>query len=50
MRAIRNWLFLRKHYAACKKLQRMVDANRRAPATVSYRTHRQAALKATRGT
>jgi hypothetical protein len=49
-RSFREWLFLRRHMAACRKLQRMVDANRRAPATISYRNHRRAALKATRGT
>jgi hypothetical protein len=49
-RAFREWLFMRCHKAACRKLQRMVDANRRAPATISFRAHRTAALKATRGT
>jgi hypothetical protein len=34
---------------ACTELARMVEANRRAPATICFREHRIAALKATRG-
>jgi hypothetical protein len=34
-----------RQYIARRRLQRMVEANRRAPATISYRAHREAALK-----
>jgi hypothetical protein len=42
---IRNWLFMRRHMKACRKLQALRDANLRAPATISYAKHRTAALK-----
>jgi hypothetical protein len=47
---IRNFLFLYRHKRACRKLQRTVDANLRAPATISYAKHRTAALKQRRAT
>ena len=34
-----------RHALALRKLERMVLANREAPATVSYRKHREAALR-----
>jgi len=38
IRYLRTW-------AARRRLQRMVAANRRAPATISFAKHRAAALK-----
>jgi hypothetical protein len=37
-----------KQHIAKRKLQRMIDEARKAPATVEYRRRREAALKATR--
>jgi hypothetical protein len=41
-------LRLIKQHIAKRKLQRMIDEARKAPATVEFRRRREAALKATR--
>ena len=46
--SLRNLLFMVRHKRACRRLQRLVEANLKAPATRSYASHRIAALKATR--
>jgi hypothetical protein len=45
---IREWLFLYRHKRACKRLQRIVEAQRQAFETRDYTKRRAAALKATR--
>lgn len=45
---LRSLIFMYKHKKACKRLQAHRDSNYNAPATRSYREHREAALKATR--
>jgi hypothetical protein len=46
---IREWLFMFRHKRACKRLQRIVEAQRLSFEAEQYRRHREAALKATRG-
>jgi hypothetical protein len=46
---IREWLFLYRHKRACKRLQRIVEAQRLSFEAEQYRRRRVAALKATRG-
>lgn len=48
IRAVRNLIFLRRHHAACRKLQRMVEQRRQSFETEQFRRRRAAALKATR--
>lgn len=40
-----SFIFIRRHKAACRKLQKMVEANRKSPACRDYRKHRDAALR-----
>jgi hypothetical protein len=47
--SLRNFLFMRRHKRACKRLQRIVEAQRLSFEAEQYRRHRKAALKATRG-
>jgi hypothetical protein len=42
---IRNWLFMRRHMAACRKLQRLVEERRNSFEVQDFRRRRQAALK-----
>jgi hypothetical protein len=46
---LRELVFLYRHKKACRELQRITEANAKAPATVEYRRRRAAALKSTRG-
>ena len=46
--SLRSFLFLCKHKRACRELQRIVEANKKAPATREYVRRRTAALKSTR--
>jgi len=46
---LRSFLFLRKHKRACRELQKLVEANKRAPATREFIRRRSAMLKHTRG-
>lgn len=48
IRAFRNFLFLRRHHAACRKLQRIVEQRRQSFETQDFAKRRAAALKATR--
>jgi hypothetical protein len=48
MKALRNWLFLRRHFRACRKLQRIVEANRRSFELQDHVKRRNAMLKHTR--
>jgi hypothetical protein len=45
---IRNWLFMRRHLKACRKLQQIVEQQRQSFECEQYRRRRQAALKVTR--
>jgi hypothetical protein len=45
---LRTILFLHRHKKACRKLQRIVEANRQSFATQDYAKRRKSALKATR--
>jgi hypothetical protein len=48
MNALRNFLFVRKHMKACRKLQQIVEQRRNSYEVQDYRKRRQAALKASR--
>jgi hypothetical protein len=46
---LRNLLFMYRHKKACRKLQRLTEANRNSFACEQYRRRRSAMLKVTRG-